>query len=133
METQNLEVDLTSYPKTVDQWWAWLEHDWVNVLNIFDDFIKDRKTFKQLVEFKTTKDTKIVSLLETCWNNIPENNQHIGSKTWCILSELISEIDLLERDSTKQETININSSEQETNNMTLFRKRHHHLLDINMV
>lgn len=109
-----IEIDSHSYPKDVEQWWAWLEHDWVNILKIIKTFTKNKKTIKEIQTYKETKDIKIASLLDTCWNCIPETSHLKDIPGWFIFSELISELDLLERDQS---------------NMELFKERHYHYLN----
>lgn len=59
MKTQTIEIDLNSYPKTSEQWWAWLEHDWNNILKIIKKYSKDKKVIKEITTCKESQDTKI--------------------------------------------------------------------------
>lgn len=122
MEAQTIEIDLRSYPKTKKEWWIWLEHDWINIIEIIKKFTKNKKTIEQLIKCKETKDGKIKELLETCWEKIPES--FVCAKDTpglCTLCELVSEIDILEREDIEQRETN------REENIALFKHRYEQL------
>ena len=111
---QETSIDLKSYPKTREEWWMWFESDFDNILNLIKTFSKDKTAEENLIKYKKTHDRKIIKLLNDCWDEFPEANEtYKDTPGWFILSELISEIDLIERDST---------------NIKLFKHRHTLLL-----
>ena len=115
METQTIEIDLNSYPKTSEQWWAWLEHDWNNILKIVKKHTKDKTVIKEIVTCKESQDAKLGPLLEACWDTIPESEHLKDIPGWHVFGELVSELDLLER---------------EISTMELFKQRHHHFVNM---
>ncbi len=116
MKPESIKVDLNSYPKTPEQWWAWLEHDWNNILKIVKKHTKDKTVIKQIITCKESQDIKLGSLLETCWDIIPENKHLKNTPGWYIFGELVSELDLLE-----PEKINV---------IELFKQRYHHFINM---
>ena len=116
MKPESIKVDLNSYPKTPEQWWAWLEHDWNNILKIIKKYTKDKKIINEITTCKESQDTKLGSLLEACWDAIPENEHLKDTPGWYIFGELVSELDLLER--------------EVISNIDLFKQRYRHFADI---
>jgi hypothetical protein len=110
-------IDLSSYPKTTEEWWMWLEHDWNNILEIIKKFTKNKKTIIEITKCKETKNSEITKYLDLCWSNIPDDGTHTELPGWFVFSELISESDLLERD----------LQEQKQANGELFRQRYRQL------
>jgi hypothetical protein len=110
-------IDLSSYPKTKEDWWMWLNHDWDNIINLIKKFTKNKKTINQVIKCKETQNNEIIKHINICWDKIPETESHKDTPGWFVFSELISEIDLLERD----------QFEQKQENEALFKKRYKHI------
>jgi len=89
-------IDRRTYPKNAQDWWVWFESEKENIVNTINKHIDDHNLKARFHEFVDRRDSRLYPVIEECWDAIPESEFDISKQSCFILSELVSNIDVLE-------------------------------------